>query len=747
MKTGLSTILAGGFLRASHAGGRTGRRGGFSQMLARLSRHRGARPRALVRGGREVTFEGVPFVNLQGEKLEIFADPRTGRVQVRRNGSRPGGRRGGMSQRLDPLLRRELQLSGNSGVDRPIPNFRAVVEQHLRATRDLRHGILTGTLETPGTKSSRLLRKLRAEVARKEPLDVAANARAILDQVNRSNGKNRGAGKGKGAAVTVGNGKDSNTAKLKEKLPHPLEKQVKPFVPPRVKPDGAAVRGKGKQASGGAAGTGQPSPKTITPMGKPGTPGKTRITRFAQEKGLAVEPREVNDGNGSEAAGRTGKGKLVRHISVRSMTGKLSPPGEEVLRNRVLASLKKQIASRESETVDRAEPSAETAKRANARKAKPRAAAVQPGKPGAAKPRAAAARPGKPGEGKAARPAERKTEGEPIKSDGAKAADPEARSEAPVRKAKAKVQPDDPRQSGKAVAKKAVDKGFSTSSAVPAAPVVSAKEKIAEMKSRGWRVHTPGRRAGGRSLRRGRSAAASQRAGASHPAVRKENAPRRVDKGEDPQTNKAPLSSEPVKATAKAPASAGPGNTAPAAAPKTATTPTHTARQTGSTTASGSGHTNTAGSKGTEAGQAIQNLDEVLRRVEGRARILTSDGRTTLQVRLKPSSLGMLMVQIREKAGKYEVTLRAEHAQAAQAIESRLPQLREQLASQGIDVQRFHVETGTRENQPRGDEQGEPNTHRSGGDGTGTAPGDEETPGDGRRRFLFIGTNTVDYIG
>jgi flagellar hook-length control protein FliK len=105
-----------------------------------------------------------------------------------------------------------------------------------------------------------------------------------------------------------------------------------------------------------------------------------------------------------------------------------------------------------------------------------------------------------------------------------------------------------------------------------------------------------------------------------------------------------------------------------------------------------------------DASRGMQNLQEVLQKMEANAKLLTGDGRTTLQVRLKPARLGTLFVQIERRDGGYEVRLRASNDQGTRAIERQLPVIREQLAQQGIQVERFEVQQPAAERQ-EGDSQ------------------------------------------
>ncbi|MBD3165442.1 hypothetical protein GF324_02490 [bacterium] len=150
--------------------------------------------------------------------------------------------------------------------------------------------------------------------------------------------------------------------------------------------------------------------------------------------------------------------------------------------------------------------------------------------------------------------------------------------------------------------------------------------------------------------------------------------------------------------------------------------------------------------------RGLQNLDEVLKKIEGRARMLTENGRSTMQIRLRPASLGAMMVKVHEDGGTYHVSLKADSPDAAKAIESQIQVIRDQLSQAGIQVDGFDVQTGGEKRSSWAEAMGDRNGNGRGGQGRGEDgfPGRETPPDEALRpeeRRLNLGTNTVDYVG
>ncbi|HET8816807.1 MAG TPA: flagellar hook-length control protein FliK [Pseudidiomarina sp.] len=69
--------------------------------------------------------------------------------------------------------------------------------------------------------------------------------------------------------------------------------------------------------------------------------------------------------------------------------------------------------------------------------------------------------------------------------------------------------------------------------------------------------------------------------------------------------------------------------------------------------------------------------------------VLQSD--QSVALRLHPAELGSLMVQMRVEDGAAQLSIQSGNAQVRQALEQALPQLRDALANQGIDLGQTHV--------------------------------------------------------
>ncbi len=224
----------------------------FIDIFRRLLGSNGKRPVAYVRNGREVSFEKIPFVDSDGARLNI-AKGADGKTVIRRK-----GRLGANSKTVDAVLRREKALSGNRGVARAVPQFRSRAYKHLKETENLRQGIINGELETPGNKSARLLKKLKAEQADEGLAVDTAWLEQVKQHLNRTRGNGAANLKAAAAALKSAGGKNSDAELQDPRLP-----RVKKFSPERVVADETdhivnALKGKAKKAvadNGDAAAT------------------------------------------------------------------------------------------------------------------------------------------------------------------------------------------------------------------------------------------------------------------------------------------------------------------------------------------------------------------------------------------------------------------------------------------------------------------------------------------------------------
>lgn len=103
----------------------------------------------------------------------------------------------------------------------------------------------------------------------------------------------------------------------------------------------------------------------------------------------------------------------------------------------------------------------------------------------------------------------------------------------------------------------------------------------------------------------------------------------------------------------------------------------------------------------------LQNLQELLSRIRSEARVIKTDGALALKMNLKPASLGRLILHVEQVEGRYTLRLLAESAEAARRLEQHLPAIRDQLAAQGIQIDRSEVEVGSgREQHAQADARG-----------------------------------------
>ncbi len=144
----------------------------------------------------------------------------------------------------------------------------------------------------------------------------------------------------------------------------------------------------------------------------------------------------------------------------------------------------------------------------------------------------------------------------------------------------------------------------------------------------------------------------------------------------------------------------------------------------------------------------IQNLQEVLSKIRGRAQLLTQNSRTILQVQLRPQNLGILSIEIRENGGKYDITVKAQSREAVQAIEAQTEQIRQQLHQSGVDIMKFEVSA---DDSRLIKHRGHSDEKKQSGDKP--SPSDKTTQEESinwsglRLKGLALGTNTVDFIG
>lgn len=88
------------------------------------------------------------------------------------------------------------------------------------------------------------------------------------------------------------------------------------------------------------------------------------------------------------------------------------------------------------------------------------------------------------------------------------------------------------------------------------------------------------------------------------------------------------------------------------------------------------------------------NKPDVFKQVVEHAKVVVHDGKSEMTVQLKPENLGKLSLEIVAERGVLVAKFVAESQQVKQIIEANLPQLKDALESQGLNVQGFSVSVG-----------------------------------------------------
>ncbi|MDN5346749.1 MAG: flagellar hook-length control protein FliK [Clostridia bacterium] len=122
----------------------------------------------------------------------------------------------------------------------------------------------------------------------------------------------------------------------------------------------------------------------------------------------------------------------------------------------------------------------------------------------------------------------------------------------------------------------------------------------------------------------------------------------------------------------------------------------------------GQGDGNPAGGGGCQAagvswarvssrGEALPGLNfpEIAARIVEKMQLTRRQGRSELEIKLKPESLGSLHLKLTWQDGRLGVQMLAESRQAGQALENSLPELRRLLQQQGVNVGEMEVQVGS----------------------------------------------------
>ncbi|MCB2198255.1 flagellar hook-length control protein FliK [bacterium] len=721
MKAILSQLFSPGGREAA-AAGRSGKQKAaspFGKLLNSILGKKNTRPVAYVRGGREVSFEKIPFIDKHGTPLKVETvgtEAGAKKIRVQRAG------RLGKSNKVaaDPALRRELQLSNNGGVSRAIPQFRKQVKAHLRETEELRLGILSGKIETPGNKDGRLKKKLKEESKNEDFAVDAAWLEQVKSHLSRSRGgdasslralaeamnaakKGSDDGKAESAVGRDGTIKAKGGGEEKVELADPTQPRVKKFKPQRIDsrtglpvPEAPAEKGQ-KTAAGNGAGKIE----------------KPTLQSAGHKQTIPVDASQARNG------------EVVERITFQRTEEKAAPLSESERRNQIVKALRQGNTAPE--------------KSVNQQTAKPAA------DPAATKPKPAAAQDVKLPAGLAKE-----------QSNTGKQESPQGRTFESAKQAKQvnPAKPDARPQSNERAAQQREAPVQNATQSTPKSTIAQPVDNGVEgMKARGWRMHTPGDlQPSGRARARSARPGAVPRGDDSRLGRTREGKQRTEPQGGRFGKAEATAARREVKVNAQAtPQASNPvsqvsdnGAATSAKAPQVQQS-AHPA----SSPMPQSSHT----TQGGETHKALTNLQEVLTKLETNAKVLHGNGETRINVRLKPASLGSIAVQIHKKDGRYDVSMRAAHPEAARAIEQQLPMIREQLAQSGIQVEKFDIQSGAERSEDAHDQR---TADREGQSGKGSSA--EGQQGSSRSesaspeetaipRRLNTGTNTVEYMG
>jgi len=277
-------------------------------------------------------------------------------------------------------------------------------------------------------------------------------------------------------------------------------------------------------------------------------------------------------------------------------------------------------------------------------------------------------------------------------------------------------------------------------------PAVAEENGVDSMRKQGWRVHTP-------KNNRTASTAAAQQA-ESDPLRSSNNSKNKII------TNSGEAKKEGFRANSdivdmKKTGDLAKAQTTSHAEPVSSSGSTSTGS--GSSDNSGTQQTQQSTNTGEQASRGLQNLNELLNKVESNARILTGNGRTSLSVNLKPAQLGSVNVNIEAKNGKYEVTIKAENEKSLHAIERQIPTIKQHLLDRGIQVENVEVRQGSDDGESgsfaeKYEKEGDSaDSRQRSGRPTGRVADGNASPVSGATarsgRALKLGTNTMETVG
>ncbi|MCB2210577.1 flagellar hook-length control protein FliK [bacterium] len=682
---------------------RSSRPGMFTRLLADFGLKQQTQPMALVRSGSSVTFDSIPFVDQFGNSVDPDDPDSLRRTEESHRGRRP--------QTNDPHLSREMQLSSNQGTAQLMTGFKKRAAEHLLLTDQLRIGILSGEVETPGNRSYVLKKRLEEQRKEQGLEDPSMWLQEVRTHMARSQDGDAARLVAQARAMVDGEGQD---ASKHIELKSPFGPDVKPFAPPKVNRSTNTVQttkvsgdGDAKPASQAGVKSAQKldlsqlavaqltkaagkisakkaaSPEFKSEMGqKPALADKSEADQpVAQKVSVSARPQPTRSdllaqlraktGGTARASAWSGAGTVREDDSGLQPASKLTTP----------KAVSNVSVERSNETA--AELAKQTEQDSSQRQGR--------GSRMASRPESAQADRG--------------------------AFTRQSRAPAPSTQPPVTVE-------------SASSQTGTRSAAAAAASAGQARSRVASMERSGWHVHAPSGKsaptASDRSAEGVKQAKAGQKS--AKPSARSAQ-----ESATSTNTGK-PKAMHAEDAADVKPAGAKPNvinNLSAALGAR-------------------------VGKGAPSSAQGLQNLQELMQKVSSQAKVLKGDGVVRLQVALKPAKLGNVLLNVIRSNGKYIIKMTVDRADATRSLEQHLPALREHLSSQGIQVDRVEVETGqTRQQDATADQQRRDAAERQAQRRNATSRNGQSRreqadvdPGeDSGQRPLRTGLNTIEYTG
>ena len=101
-----------------------------------------------------------------------------------------------------------------------------------------------------------------------------------------------------------------------------------------------------------------------------------------------------------------------------------------------------------------------------------------------------------------------------------------------------------------------------------------------------------------------------------------------------------------------------------------------------------------ARSVGSPTPKTASETGEIVRQIVDRARVLKFPDRTEVEIRLKPESLGRVVLKVSMESGRLSARFEVSDPEVRTVIETRMDDLRRDLAEQGLQVQSLAVSVG-----------------------------------------------------